>query len=81
MKGQKFGPTLLRNSDPLSVNSVDSVRDSFRSFLSPAALELTEDAEKDRWSEFLILPKIQTNTSPLREELMICGGLREMSSA
>jgi len=48
------------------VISESSVRDRFRSFLSPASLEPAEDAEEDRWSEFLIGPKIQTNTSPLR---------------
>jgi len=72
--------TLSFNSKALSVISVGSVRDRFRSYLSPASLELAEDAEEDRWSEFLIRPKIQTNTLPLRGELMICRGLKEMSS-
>ena len=51
--------------------SVGSVRDNFNLFLSPASLEHAEDAEEDRWSEFLILPKIQTNASPLRGELIL----------
>ena len=51
--------------------SVGSVRDNFNLFLSPTSFELAEDSEEDRWSEFLILPKIQTNPSPLRGELIL----------
>ena len=60
-----------------SVISVNSVRDRFRSFLSPASLEPAEDAEEDRWSEFLIRPQIQTNTSPLRGDESFSGSSEE----